>query len=165
MQITPACLHMHPEFETLATLSLLAARSQVMKPEIENCIWNASLEIGKWNGKRHGTYWPPYFLLLLHIPLHGFLAAPTHSTPRLSCCSYTFHSTAFLQIHSTASLLLLHIPLHCFLAVPKNSLHCFLAASTHSTALLSWCSYVYTTFLVLLQVSLQIFLVLCSYTF
>ena len=39
---------MHPDFETLATLSSLAANSQVRKPEIENSIWNASLEMGKW---------------------------------------------------------------------------------------------------------------------
>ena len=41
---------MHPDFETLATLSPLVASSQVRKPEIENSTWNASLEIGKWNG-------------------------------------------------------------------------------------------------------------------
>ena len=60
--LTRAC--MHQSFETLATLSPLAGSSQVREPEIENSIWNASLEIGKWNGKRneyrHGTYRPPY---------------------------------------------------------------------------------------------------------
>ena len=55
---------MHPDFETLATLLPLAVSSHVRKPEIKNSIWNASLEIGKWSGKRneyrHGTYRPPY---------------------------------------------------------------------------------------------------------
>ena len=37
-----------------AQISRLAASSQVRKPEIENSIWNASLEIGTWNGNRHG---------------------------------------------------------------------------------------------------------------
>ena len=48
--LTPACLGMHPDFETLATLLPLAASSQVRKPEIKNSIWNASLEIGMENG-------------------------------------------------------------------------------------------------------------------
>ena len=58
--LTRVYLGMRPDFEMLAALSLLAASSQVRKPEIENSIWNASLEIGKRNEYRHGTYRPPY---------------------------------------------------------------------------------------------------------